>query len=85
MQSEALSYIVLQVGYSGFKVYLVGGCVRDLLIKRAPKDWGIATDAKPEEIQKIFPESVYEKETLRALFVCFVEIERVAFVDESGP
>ncbi|MEK9154671.1 MAG: CCA tRNA nucleotidyltransferase [Patescibacteria group bacterium] len=45
---------------ANFQAYLVGGCVRDLLLKKAPKDWDITTDAKPEEIQKIFPESVYE-------------------------
>ncbi len=43
-----------------FQAFLVGGCLRDLLIKRIPKDWDIATDARPEEIQKIFPESIYE-------------------------
>jgi len=46
----------------GYKAYLVGGCVRDLLINRQPKDWDIATDAEPKEIQRIFPESVYENE-----------------------
>ncbi|MEK7193969.1 MAG: HD domain-containing protein [Patescibacteria group bacterium] len=45
---------------ANFQAYLVGGCVRDLLIGREPKDWDIATNAKPEEIQKIFPDSVYE-------------------------
>lgn len=57
---------VLAVAHSleeaGFKAYLVGGCVRDLLLERYPKDWDIATNAKPEEVQKIFPESVYENE-----------------------
>ena len=43
-----------------FQAYLVGGCVRDILMGREPKDWDIATDAKPEQIQKIFPDSVYE-------------------------
>lgn len=47
---------------AGFSSYLVGGCVRDLLLNRNPKDWDIATDARPDEIQKIFPESVYENE-----------------------
>ncbi|PIR98543.1 MAG: hypothetical protein COT88_00990 [Candidatus Colwellbacteria bacterium CG10_big_fil_rev_8_21_14_0_10_41_28] len=46
----------------GFKAYLVGGCVRDLLVGRAPHDWDIATAALPEDIQEIFPESVYENE-----------------------
>jgi tRNA nucleotidyltransferase (CCA-adding enzyme) len=43
----------------GFEAYLVGGCVRDLLIGRSPKDWDITTNAKPEDIQRIFPDSYY--------------------------
>ena len=35
---------------AGFEAYLVGGCVRDLIIGREPKDWDIATNANPEEI-----------------------------------
>lgn len=46
----------------GFEAYLVGGCVRDLLLHRAPKDWDITTNAKPEDIQRIFPESFYEND-----------------------
>ena len=45
---------------AGFKVYAVGGAVRDILIEREPKDWDVATDARPEDIQRIFPDSVYE-------------------------
>ncbi len=52
----------LPAGRQGFRAYLVGGCVRDLLIKKEPKDWDIATDATPSEIQEIFPESVYEND-----------------------
>jgi len=50
------------------QAYLVGGCVRDLVLSSIeglhiePKDWDIATDAKPEEVQKLFPESVYENQ-----------------------
>lgn len=47
---------------AGFEAYLVGGCVRDLLLNRAPKDWDITTNATPEEIQKVFPDSFYENE-----------------------
>lgn len=47
---------------AGFVAHLVGGCVRDLLIARKPTDWDITTNAKPEEIQKIFKESFYENE-----------------------
>ncbi len=52
--------IVGTLGKAGFEAYPVGGCVRDLLIKKEPKDWDVATNARPEEIQKIFPDSVYE-------------------------
>lgn len=43
----------------GFEAYLVGGCVRDLFIGRTPKDWDVTTNATPEDIQKIFPDSYY--------------------------
>ena len=45
---------------AGFEAYLVGGCVRDMLLGREPKDWDVTTDAKPEEMLKLFPDSVYE-------------------------
>ncbi len=44
---------------AGYEAYLVGGCVRDLLIGRKPKDWDVTTNAKPEDIQRVFPESYY--------------------------
>jgi poly(A) polymerase/tRNA nucleotidyltransferase (CCA-adding enzyme) len=47
---------------AGFEAYLVGGCVRDLLLGAEPKDWDITTNAVPEEIQKLFPDSVYENQ-----------------------
>ena len=37
-------------GGQGFEAYLVGGCVRDLILGREPKDWDVTTNAKPEEI-----------------------------------
>lgn len=47
---------------AGFEAYVVGGCVRDLLLGKTPKDWDVATNAKPEEVQELFPDSVYENE-----------------------
>jgi poly(A) polymerase len=38
----------------GFQAFLVGGCVRDLLIGMAPKDFDVATDALPEDVKKLF-------------------------------
>lgn len=49
---------------SGFEAYIVGGCVRDFLNSTTPKDWDITTNAKPDEIQNIFPDSFYENKFL---------------------
>ena len=46
----------------GFEAYVVGGCVRDLYLGRTPKDWDITTNATPEEIQKVFPDTFYTNE-----------------------
>src|SRR3989339_204937 len=47
---------------AGFEAYLVGGCVRDVLAGRKPKDWDFTTNARPEDIIKIFPKTFYENE-----------------------
>jgi tRNA nucleotidyltransferase (CCA-adding enzyme) len=47
---------------NGFEAYLVGGCVRDLLLNRTPKDWDVTTNAKPPQIQALFPDSFYEND-----------------------
>src|SRR3989339_1283340 len=44
---------------AGFEAYLVGGCVRDLILDKAPKDWDITTNAHPEQIQALFEETYY--------------------------
>ncbi len=41
---------------AGYEAYLVGGCVRDLLLNKTPKDWDLTTNAHPEHIQVLFPE-----------------------------
>lgn len=46
----------------GFDAYLIGGCVRDILLGRKPKDWDVTTNASPEQIQGIFPDSFYEND-----------------------
>jgi poly(A) polymerase/tRNA nucleotidyltransferase (CCA-adding enzyme) len=57
---KEVTEIIESLEKAGFKTYLVGGCVRDLFLEKSPKDWDIATDAKPEDVQKIFIDSVYE-------------------------
>jgi tRNA nucleotidyltransferase (CCA-adding enzyme) len=52
--------VVAELEKHGFEAYVVGGCVRDMLLGREPQDWDVATSAKPEEVQKIFPDNFYE-------------------------
>lgn len=45
---------------NSFEAFVVGGSVRDILLGKKPKDWDITTNARPEEILKLFPEGIYE-------------------------
>lgn len=45
---------------AGFEAFLVGGCVRDLILNKKPKDWDVTTNATPEEIIALFPHTFYE-------------------------
>ncbi len=56
MKDFAIS-IVQTLRQRGFQAYLVGGCVRDLLLGREPKDYDVATSATPEQVMGIFPET----------------------------
>lgn len=47
-------YVVQKLQASGHKAYLVGGCVRDLLLGYRPKDYDVSTSAEPEEIKQLF-------------------------------
>lgn len=82
---KEVKVIVDELKKHGFEAYIVGGCVRDLLLARRlvrrslgeggspeaedgrdvePEDWDVATNAKPEDLQKIFPKSFYENKFL---------------------
>lgn len=43
---------------AGFEAYLVGGCVRDYVMKRVPKDYDVATSARPEQVQSVFSRTI---------------------------
>jgi len=49
--------IIQTLRQHGFQAYLVGGCVRDLLLDREPADYDVATNATPQQVMEIFPES----------------------------
>src|SRR3989338_8973842 len=68
---KEVSYVTETLEKAGFEAYLVGGCVRDLVMseilneaegEKEPKDWDVTTNAKPEEIVKLFPKAVYEND-----------------------
>ncbi len=50
--------IVKKLRRNGFAAYFVGGCVRNMVMRKVPKDFDIATDAKPDQIKRIFPKKV---------------------------
>ena len=56
--------IIAKLKKQGFEAFIVGGCVRDLLKGETPKDWDVATNAKPKDIEKLFPKSFYENKFL---------------------
>lgn len=58
---EAIAVVAL-LQHEGFEAHLVGGCVRDILMNRTPKDWDVTTNAKPEDIERIFPNTFYEND-----------------------
>jgi poly(A) polymerase len=57
MLKDFATSIIEALRRRGFQAYLVGGCVRDLLLQREPKDYDVATDATPDEVMRIFPET----------------------------
>ena len=56
--SLAATKLVRRLRESGFLAYFAGGCVRDALLQKQPKDIDIATDAVPDEVQKLFARTV---------------------------
>ncbi len=57
---KEVSHVTSTLEKAGFEAYLVGGCVRDLIMNKEPKDWDITTNAKPEQTIELFEKTVYE-------------------------
>jgi poly(A) polymerase len=87
-KSFAIS-IVRTLRDKGHQAYLVGGCVRDLLLKREPADYDVATDATPDEVMRIFPETYGVGVQFGVVLVPLPDSERAAIAategQESGP
>ena len=54
-KSAAALAILRKLREQGFEAYLAGGCVRDLLLNREPKDYDVATSATPDIVLDLFP------------------------------
>lgn len=52
--SAAALKVLYRLHDNGYQAYLVGGCVRDLLLGKSPKDYDVVTDAKPEQVRRLF-------------------------------
>jgi poly(A) polymerase len=57
MSRDAAISMVRTLREAGHQAYLVGGCVRDLVLGREPADYDVATDGRPDEVMRIFPRS----------------------------
>lgn len=57
---KEIEQVIERIKERGFEAYAVGGCVRDALRGAKPQDWDVTTNAKPEQIRKVFPKSFYE-------------------------
>ncbi len=63
--------LVTRLARAGHEAYLVGGCVRDLLLGKAPKDFDVATSARPEDVRAIFRNSRIIGRRFRLVHVMF--------------
>src|SRR5256886_9860779 len=57
MLNDSAVSIVRSLQESGYQAYFVGGCVRDMILDREPADYDVATDATPDQVMRIFPET----------------------------
>src|SRR5579862_4174453 len=78
MLKDFSTSIVQILRQRGFQAYLVGGCVRDLLLGREPKDYDVATDATPRQVMEVFPETYAVGEQFGAVLVPAPENVRAA-------
>src|SRR5690606_31621601 len=54
----AVLHVISQIQRAGYAAYLVGGGVRDMILGNPPKDFDVATDARPDILQRLFPDTL---------------------------
>ncbi len=83
-QKFAIS-IIQNLRQHGFQAYLAGGCVRDLLLKRQPADYDVATSATPTQVMEIFPQTFAVGEQFGVVLVPLPESERESKTQNAPP
>jgi poly(A) polymerase len=63
--------VIRRLSRHGYEAYLVGGCVRDLLVGSEPKDFDVATDARPDDVRRLFRNSRIIGRRFRLVHVLF--------------
>ncbi|MEM9291526.1 MAG: polynucleotide adenylyltransferase PcnB [Acidobacteriota bacterium] len=79
--------VLYRLRNAGFKSFLVGGSVRDLMLGRQPKDYDVGTDARPEQVRKLFKNSRIIGRRFRLVHILFQEgvVEVATFRREPDP
>ena len=61
---EDVKYIINVLNKNNFEAYVVGGCVRDSILNRSINDWDITTNAKPDEVVKLFDKTIKTRKSI---------------------
>lgn len=78
--NPAVLQIYKRLENAGYEVYFVGGSVRNLLLNKTPKDWDFTTNATPEDLLSVFPDSFYDN----AFGTVGVPLPQVAETEHPG-
>lgn len=81
---QPVAYILWKLNQKELEGYVVGGAVRDLLLNRPLSDWDFTTNARPETIQEVFPESFYDN-NFGTVGIAYEHISQMMIEDKWQP
>lgn len=84
MLKDFATQIIRTLRQHGFQAYLAGGCVRDLLLRREPTDYDVATSARPRQVMEVFPETYAVGAQFGVVLVPLPDDERAAAGEDSS-
>jgi poly(A) polymerase len=85
MSRDFSKTIIQTLRHHGFQAYLAGGCVRDLLLKREPADFDVATSATPAQVMDLFPDTYAVGAQVGVVLVPLPESEREGTAENAIP